>query len=261
MRLLLLPLLLATPLAAEPLALRDGEVLTYRVGWGIFFRAGEIKISAQTAAEPPARLRVVTTTETKGLARALYAFEGRADALFDAAGRLLTTTETTKAPNKETKTTVVFDYDKSTVSYANALESGKDAMLPFPGGAPLDLITSLVQTRTWNLKPGEQRDAVVLVDDEFYELTIHALRYEEVETSFGTFNTLVLEPRMDKTAPKGMFKRGGGVKVWISQDELHLPVRFQVEFKFGSGVATLRHYQPPAAALAEAQPDAKNPRS
>ena len=64
-------------------------------------------------------------------------------------------------------------------------------------------------------------------------------RYEDLETSFGRFHTLVLEPRMDKTPPKGMFKRGSSVRVWISQDERHLPVRFEVEFKMGTGVATL----------------------
>jgi hypothetical protein len=114
----------------------------------------------------------------------------------------------------------------------------------------MDLIMSLIQTRAWNLKPGETKDALVIFDDEFYELTIHAEKYEEVRTTLGTFNTLVLVPRMEKTPPKGMFKRGTGVRVWISQDERRLPVKFQVEFKFGSGVATLVNYQPPAGAAA-----------
>jgi hypothetical protein len=42
-----------------------------------------------------------------------------------------------------------------------------------------------------------------------------------------------------------MFKRGSRARVWISQDAMHLPVRFQVEFKFGTGVATLTDYRPP----------------
>ena len=89
------------------------------------------------------------------------------------------------------------------------------------------------------------------------ELTLHAARYEEIRTSFGTFNTLVLEPRMEKTPPKGMFKKGSSVRVWISQDERRLPVRFEVEFKIGTGVATLTRYEaPPSAAVS----DAKNSR-
>jgi Protein of unknown function (DUF3108) len=240
------------PLCATP-ALGDGESLTYRVGWGIFFGAGEIKISAKAA--PPEdghlRLDVTTTTSTRSIARALFTFDARADALFDVHnGRLLSTNESSKSDTKKTKSSIVFDYAKSTASYVNEINPDRTTTLAMPAGEPLDLIMSLIQTRAWNLKPGETRDALVIFDDEFYELTIHAEGYEEVRTPLGTFNTLVLVPRMEKTPPKGMFKRGTGVRVWISQDERHLPVKFQVEFKFGSGVATLVNYQPPAGAMA-----------
>ena len=149
--------------------------------------------------------------------------------------------------------------------YARTTPAETPRPLVMPAGEPLDLITQLVQTRDWNLKPGEKRDALVLFDDDFYELTIHATRYEEVRTSLGTFNTLVLEPRMDKTAPKGMFKKGSTVRVWISQDERRLPIRFEVEFKIGTGVATLTRYEDLAAAKAPHAtttplPDAKNSR-
>ena len=116
-----------------------------------------------------------------------------------------------------------------------------------PEGDPADLIMALLQTRTWNLQPGEKRDALVLFDDDFYELTLYALRFEKLRTGLGEFNTLVLEPRMEKVPPKGMFKRGSTVRVWIAQDERRLPVRFEVEFKIGTGTATLDSYQPPAS--------------
>jgi hypothetical protein len=58
---------------------------------------------------------------------------------------------------------------------------------------------------------------------------------------------------MEKTPPKGMFKRGTAVRVWIAHnDPRRLPVRFEVEFKFGSGVATLTSYQPPSAPTSDA---------
>jgi hypothetical protein len=109
----------------------------------------------------------------------------------------------------------------------------------------MDLITCLMQSRSWNMKPGDQRDVLVMFEEEPYELTFHALGYENVHTSLGEFNALVIEPRMEKTAPKGMFKRGSNVRVWISQDERRLPVKFEVEFKFGVGVSTLTRYVAP----------------
>lgn len=264
--------LVLTTLAAAHPALRDGEALTYRVGWGPFFHAGDIAITAATAPEEVGqpRLKVTTTTATQGFARALYSFEARAEALFDdKSGRLLSNGETTKLPNKEKKYSVVFDYANAVANYVNPVEPAKSAALPLPMGDPFDIIMTLVQTRTWDLKPGQSREALVIHEDEFYDLTVHAVGYEEVRTPLGDFNALILEPRMEKTPPKGMFRRSASVRVWISQDERRLPVKFQLEFKFGAGVATLTHYQPPSlvtpasreSTVVEAKPDEKSPRS
>lgn len=156
--------------------------------------------------------------------------------------------ESSQGKSKQTSQSLVFDYPRRRASYVNAIEPAKSAVLTVPPGDPMDLIMSLVQTRNWNLKPGEKQDALVIFDNDFYELTLHAERYEKLTTPLGTFQTLLLVPRMEKTPPKGMFKRGSNVRVWISQDARRLPVRFEVEFKFGLGVATLVGYTPPGAA-------------
>jgi hypothetical protein len=238
-----------TPLSAQ-LALRPGEVLTYRVGWSLFNNAGEIKIFTENSAPEsnPPHLLTVTTTATRGLARKLYAFDARAEALVDArTGQLRAHLETSTTSNKNTRNRTTFDYATRTAFYRDEFNPAKNLDFPLPAGEPLDLILSLINTRTWDLKPGEHRDALVLFEEEAYELTIRAVRYESITTPLGTFNTLVLEPRMEKTPPKGMFKRGSAVRVWIAQnDPRRLPVKFEVELKFGSGVATLVAYQPPA---------------
>lgn len=251
--------------AAVPL--RDGETLTYKVSWAVLPGAGEIKITAQNdLSGPTPRLRVITTTNTRGLAKILLPFEAKAESIFDAStGRLSSLTESNQQRNKHSAHSVSFDYAASLARYTPDVPDPKSRSLPLPAGEPLDLITCLVQTRAWDLRPGEKRDALVLFDDDFYELTIHAARLEAVTTSFGSFKTLVLEPRMEKTPPKGMFKKGSTVRVWISQDERRLPIRFEVEFKIGTGVATLIRYEPPAAEAKSAPrsaspPDEKNPR-
>jgi hypothetical protein len=243
-------LLAALPAAADTqLALKDGEALTYKVSWALLPGAGQIKIMAQadTSATAP-RLRVTTTTATRGLARLFLPFDARAESLFDAkSGRLLTLTESSQQPDRQTEHGVTFDYATARALYSIPGSRDKPRSLEMPAGDPMDLITSLVQTRSWDLKVGEKRDALVLFEDEFYELTVHAARTEEVETPLGTFHTIVLEPRMEKTQPKGMFKRGSTVRVWIEQDdERRLPVKFEVEFKIGTGLATLIDYQPPS---------------
>lgn len=238
----LLSLLMTTARAEDAeLALRDGEQLTFRVAWGVFGNAGEIKIRAAAETNDGAPfLGVTTSTSTRGVLRRLFPFNAQAESIYDLrTNRLTVHTESSASNKKKTNLALEFNYEKSEMRVTDFVESEKNQTLPLPPGNPKDLISSLVQTRNWDLKPGEKRDMNVLFEEELYELTIHAVRYEKLKTSLGTFDTIMYEPRMEKTPPKGMFKRGSAVHVWISQDGQRLPVRFEVEFKFGAGVATL----------------------
>jgi hypothetical protein len=233
--------------ASTPLALSPGEAFTYRIGWGIFGGAGEVKISAQkeTLAGLP-QIKLTTTTATRGFIRLLYPFNATGESIFDPHnGRLLATHATSAAGRQHTEASMVFDYDHATASYVDRLhpERNKPALV-VPSGCPADLITSLIQARSYAMKPGDTCPALALFDDQFYVLTIVADHYEMIHTPLGDFETLVLIPRMDKE-PKGMFKNGAQVRVWITQDRRHLPVQLEVKFKFGTAIAHLTDYTPP----------------
>lgn len=236
--------------AAPSLPLQHGERLSYRVSWAVILGAGEIKIDAKAdPAAPDKRLIVTSTTATRGLTRMLLPFNARAESIFDLrTAQLLSLHEKNNHRGRDNEHTVTFDYAARTANYA--VVGAAPRVLPMPEGDPVDLIMGLLETRSWNIGPGERRDVLVLFDDDFYELTIHFARYEEVRTPIGTFQTTVLEPRMDKTAPKGMFRRGSKVRVWIAQDDHRLPVKFEVEFKIGTGTATIDSYTPPAKSAA-----------
>ncbi len=252
---LLLAALLPPAEAAWSLPLQPGEHLTYRVAWAVLPGAGEIKIDGVTPPGNPGQLLVTASTNTRGLARLLLPFQAQSDSLFDVAtGRIVSLHEKSRTRKKEADHTVTFDHATREAVYSSIVPAQPPRSLEIPPGNPTDLMMGLLQTRTWDLKPGEKRDALVLFDDDFYELTLHALHYEDVRTPVGTFKTLVLEPRMEKTPPKGMFRRGSTVRVWIAQDSHRLPVKFEVEFKIGTGTATLEAYQPPAAAVEQAHP-------
>ena len=172
--------------AAEPLALRDGEKFTYKVSWAFLPGAGEIKVAVERdpAFNEP-RLRVVTTTATRGVARMILAFDARSESLFDpVSGRLVSLREWSQQRDKSNDHTVMFDYVKKQALYTEAGVT-QPRTLALPEGNPMDLITQLVQTRSWTLQPGEKRDALVLFNDDFYDLTIHAARREEVKTPLG----------------------------------------------------------------------------
>lgn len=243
-----LPIALNAATSPPSLPLQAGERLEYRVSWAVVPGAGEIKVQAQAdPAAPNERLIVTSSTATRRLARLLLPFDARADSVFDLrTGQLLSLWEQNNHRGRDNEHTVTFDYGTRTATYS--ARDAKPRVLPIPEGDPVDLIMGLLETRSWDLGPGQTRDLLVLFDDDFYELTIHFARYEAVRTPIGTYNTTVLEPRMDKAPARGMFKRGSKVRVWIAQDSHRLPVKFEVEFKIGTGTATIESYTPPPAA-------------
>ena len=249
LRLLLLLLLALSVARADENAvalLQPGEVFTYRVGWGLFGKAGVIKISAQaeTAEDNRSLIRVTTATSSRGLIRALYPFDGDATMMFDPKeGRLISGIAATKSAKTKTRASINFDYEKGVANYVDHLREKRSATITLPPGRPMDLITSLIQSRTWGLAPGQTREALVLFDKEFYPLLITATGEETISTYRGRQKAVLLVPTMIGT-PKGMFRRGGEVRVWISADEQRLPLRFEVRLKVGTAYAILTDYQP-----------------
>jgi hypothetical protein len=246
----LLCALLPSAAPAAELAFRDGERLAYRVSWAIVPGAGEIVVTATRADGPDGapRLRVTTTTRTRALARMLLPFEAEERGVFDlASGHLLSLQETSVQREKRLETAVTFDHDRREATYTGPKSGGKPQLLRMPDGEPTDLIMGLLQTRAWNLQPGGSHEVLVLFANDFYELTVRHVGTEEVRTPLGTFRAAVLEPRMERTPPKGMFKRGSTVRVWIADDPRRLPVKFEVEFKIGKGTAVLESHTPPKA--------------
>jgi hypothetical protein len=237
--------------AAPFTAFRDGEAFTYRVGFAIFGHAGDIVIAAHEKSQDGVDVMSVTTdTRSNGFVRGLYAFDNKAEVVIEkASGRMLRVKESGADPKRATDTETVFDYGKRIAKYTDRVRPDRSAEVPIPDGEPVDLISALVQTRDWNLKPGEKRDLLVQFGSDFYPLTIKAERYEEVWTPLGTYQTLVLVPRMEKN-PQGLFKKGGEIKGWISQDASSLPVKMQLKLNFGSATLLLSGYRPPVTIAA-----------
>ncbi len=234
--------------AAPFVAIRDGESFSYKVGFAFFSHAGDIVISGKNdafAGHP--RIRITVDTQSRGFVRGLYEFDNQAEVVIDpTTSRLLSVHESGADPKRATDSDLVIDYEKRRATYTDRVRTERSVELPLPrDGDPIDLISALVQTRDWDLKPGEKREVVVQFGRDFYPLSIYAEGYEEVHTPMGDYKTLVLVPRMEKD-PKGLFKRGGQIKVWIAQDGSRLPVKMQLKLNFGSASLSLSEYTPPA---------------
>lgn len=109
----------------------------------------------------------------------------------------------------------------------------KKVAVPRPVYDPISVIYYM---RTLDLSPGKAYDFTILSDGKVYTVHARVLRREKVETPAGTFDAVVVEPRMTS----GGVEREEKLHVWYSVDERHVPVRIRTEVKFGSVTATLR---------------------
>ena len=239
--LLILSLLPVAAHAAPYTALHDGESLRYRVSWGIFHSAGEITISAHRELyEGRPVFRVVMTTSTRGIIRAFYSYQETAVALIDAAtGRIIIATNKAYHGREVSDAVTKFDYVHRIISHRDPLRPGRDCDFPIPKGDPIDLISALIEAREWATGPGVERKALVFADRDVYPVEIRARDYETVLTPEGDVKALLLVPRMVDEAPRGIFKRGGEIKIWVAQDAERLPVKMQLKLNIGTAQLTL----------------------
>jgi hypothetical protein len=239
---LLLLCLPALAAAAPFTAFRNGESFAYKASFAFLSHIGDITIAAQEQQlDGRAVMCVTTDTKTHGLSW-IYTYYNNAQVVFDSkTGQLLSVKEKGADSKRASDTELVFDYAKRTAQYTDRVRTERSTVMPIPDGDPVDLISALVQTRDWNMKPGDKRDLLVQFGRELYPLVIQADHFEEVRTPLGTYQTLVLVPRMDKN-PKGIFKKGGEIKVWISQDASNLPVKMQLKMPFGAISLLLNKY-------------------
>jgi hypothetical protein len=234
----------------------------YRVSWG-FIGAGQIEISAkaETAKDGTPLIRITNTMASRGMVRGLYRFDNKAEALIEReTGHMLWTEEKGMERNKPTESRSDFDYVARLAHHKDTYRPDRDTdIILKPGDEPMDLISALVQTRHWNMKVGDSHDVLVHFGRELFPVTIHADSMEDVDTPLGDFTALVLTPRMEKEPPRGLFKRGGEIKVWIAQSGARLPVKMQLKLGFGSATLTLiEHTPPPAPATPPAKTEPKS---
>ena len=74
-------------------------------------------------------------------------------------------------------------------------------------------------------------------------VTIRVLRRERVTVPAGTFDAIVIQPKI-KT--RGVFGENGSAELWLSDDSRRIMLQMQTRLKFGSLNLYLKSYRPAA---------------
>ncbi len=249
MRPLLLVLLLPLLCRAEtPAAIRPGEFFQYRVNWGVLLGVGEIKIAAPEAEASSPVQRVTIDTASHGLARMLYPYVNHAEVSLDRTSGALRSIQESGTGFCKSDSSTEFDYTKNLATHVDRADPRESRSLALPSDHPVDLISALLATRHWRAQPGDQCTALAVFDGQLYPVTLYAIRVETINTHAGRQKALLIIPRMDPKEARGLFKRGGEIKVWVTQDDDPQPVRMQLKLNFGTATLQLVAHTLPSAA-------------
>ncbi len=88
-------------------------------------------------------------------------------------------------------------------------------------------------------KPGDTITVQAFLDDESYDFKIRMIGREKIRTRIGKRNALVFVPIMPDNK---LFDGEESIKVWISDDELKLPLRVEAEMFIGSVAVDIKEY-------------------
>jgi len=105
----------------------------------------------------------------------------------------------------------------------------------------LNAIDAFFAVRKMKLSPGTMVHVPIFDSRKQYMLEVSVLRTQHLMAPWGeSVECLVIEPKL-KT--KGIFSSKGKVKVWLTNDARHIPLKMTAKVKIGHIVTRLRHYE------------------
>jgi hypothetical protein len=106
-----------------------------------------------------------------------------------------------------------------------------------------DIVSAFYYARTLNFSKLNVGGTIRLENfykDSVYTLDVKYLGKEQVTVAAGTFNCIIVEPIIIKG---GLFKSEGSIYVWLSDDNLRIPVKVKTKIIIGSIDAVLTAYE------------------
>ncbi len=103
-----------------------------------------------------------------------------------------------------------------------------------------DVLSAFYFVRTQDLKLGRSIFVDNHTDKKNYPLEVKVLRKERIKVPAGTFDCVVVEPILKAS---GIFKHKGSLTVWLTDDEVKMPVLMKSKVVIGSISTELTSYK------------------
>jgi len=103
-----------------------------------------------------------------------------------------------------------------------------------------DVLSAFYFIRTQDLKVGQSIFVDNHADKKNYPLEVKVLRKERIKVPAGTFNCVVVEPILKAS---GIFQQKGSLTVWLTDDQIKMPVLMKSKVFIGSISTELTNYK------------------
>lgn len=222
-------------LPPAPLELRElvGERLTFRVRWGPI-PAGE----AVLAVEPGEgrKVRLVATARTLPAIDPIYRVRDRMVSTVRPDLRSFIYEKDSEEGKRERHDRIKFDLKVGKARYTRDEQPTTEIEVPADVRDPL---SSLYAFRLQGANGSEDFALPVSDGKKLIEGVVVVVGREEVKTPAGTFQTIVVQPRLEGIG--GVFRKspGASITIWMTDDRYRRPVRMASSVAVGSFVAEL----------------------
>jgi hypothetical protein len=106
-----------------------------------------------------------------------------------------------------------------------------------------DILSAFYIARTFDYSEMKINDMILMQNfykDKVYDLNVKYLGKDRISVKAGTFDCIVVEPLVQEG---GLFKSEGSITVWLTDDDLKLPVKVKTKVVIGSIDSELTKYE------------------
>lgn len=106
-----------------------------------------------------------------------------------------------------------------------------------------DIVSAFYLARTFDyskMKSGDKIHLQNFFKDKVYDLDVKYIGKERISVAAGTFDCIIIEPLV---LEGGLFKSEGNILIWLTNDDLKIPVKVKTKVVIGSIDAELTKYE------------------
>lgn len=135
---------------------------------------------------------------------------------------------------------VKFNYDSGEIVFINHIKN-KMSVHKGINKVFMDVLSGFFYLRTNPIDKNNPIFIDIFDSDKFATVEIKVLKEEVIETSEGKeIKALLIKPEL---TTEGLFKRKGDIFIWISNDDMKIPLKIETKVSVGKITAELKEYK------------------